>query len=265
MNTFINKKIYLYQNFQNPKVANEVSSLIAGINGGATISFFSSDLPGTFSEARTIRATATLLKEPPVPTLSRRSENSNAYNQYSCHPPTIDIGSKLDATKNKLIPIVTWFLDLFPFIARMFAEISSLRSKIIKKLGLACLLPKFIRPVNPFIEHVKCSLGLDNKELVETQQCSDNLCSNSVLYDRKMNRDQRFTNLEFRVKDTGSRVDECFEEMETETYGARVIVKLVDDQPCEDPRFESICRETISKGYVIFESDCQTPRYASTF
>ena len=238
---------------------------MAGINGGAAISVFSSDLPGTFFVARAIPATSILIKEPLVPTLSRQSEDPYSYNQYSCLGPIIDIGSKLEAAKNKLIPIVTWFLDLFPFIARLFADISSLRSKIIKKLGLACLLPKFIRPINPFIEHVKCSLGLDNKELVETQQCSDNLCSNSVLYDRKMNRDQRFTNLEFRVKDTRSRVDECFEEMETETYGARVIVKLVDDQPCEDPRFESICRETISKGYVIFESDCQTPRYASIF
>ena len=236
-----------------------MSSLIAGINGGTTIRVFSSDLPGTFSVARAIPATGILITEPPVPTLSRQTEDQVSYNQYSCLGPIIDIGSKLEATKNKLIPIVTWFLDLFPFIARLFAEISSLRSKIIKKLGLACLLPKLLKPVHPFIKRVKCILGLDNKGLVETQQRSDNLCSNPVIYDRKINLDQRFTNQDFRAQDTGNRVDECFEEMETETYGARVILRLVDDQPCDDPRFKSICRETISRGHVIFESDCQTP------
>ena len=76
---------------------------MAGINGGAAISVFSSDLPGTFFVARAIPATATLIKEPPVSTSSRKSEDQIAYKQSPRLGPIIDIGSKLDATKYKLI------------------------------------------------------------------------------------------------------------------------------------------------------------------
>ena len=249
-------------NFKNPTVADEVSSLIAGINGVTTISVSSSKIPHTFSVARAIPATATLIQEPHIQKLSRQSKDKRTHNQSSCLQPIIDIGSKLDATNNKLIAIVNWFLDLFPFITRVFDKVSNLISKIIKKLGLACIFPKLSRPFDPFIKHVKCSLGLNKKKIIEAQPCSANLCSNPIMYDKKIPRDRQFPNLYFWVKDTGSRVDECFEKMETETYGARVIVKLVDDQPCDDPRFESLCREIISRGHVIFESDCKSPRYA---
>ena len=249
-------------NFKNPTVADEVSSLVAGINGVTTISVFSSKLPHTFSVARAIQATATLIQEPHIQKFSRQSEDNRAHIQSFCIKPIIDIGSKLDATNNKLIPIVNWFLDLFPFITRVFDKASNVISKIIKQLGLACIFPKLSRPFDPFIKHVKCSLGLNKKEILEVQPCSDNLCSNTIIYDKKITRDRQLSNLDFWVKDTGIRVDECFQKMETETYGARVIVKLVDDQPCDDPRFESLCREMISRGRVIFESYCKSPRYA---
>jgi hypothetical protein len=63
------------------------------------------------------------------------------------------------------------------------------------------------------------------------------------------------------VEDTVSTMDECFEDMEKVTYGSRILAKLVDDQPCDDPRYAAMCQEEMTKNRIILEEDCQTPEY----
>ena len=47
--------------------------------------------------------------------------------------------------------------------------------------------------------------------------------------------------------------------MKKVTYGSRVLAKIVDDQPCEDVRYQGICQELIFQNRVLFEENCRSP------
>ena len=108
------------------------------------------------------------------------------------------------------------------------------------------------------MKHIKCKLGLDEDGFMETPTCNATECMNPMITDREITRDLGLPNLDFMVEDTVSTMDQCFPEMEKVTYGSRVLAKLVDDQPCDDPRYESICKEAMEMNQVIVEEDCKT-------
>ena len=245
-------------------MAGEVSSLVAGINGGTALGVFSSNLPGTFAAPRTVSATAVLLAEPPIPIVSRQSGNSQNMNHHaSCPRPLIDVGGKINSAQTKLTPILDRFSKLITLITNVQSKISGLQSSAFQKLGIACLFPKLLRPFNPLIERVKCKLGLNDDGFMDTPPCNATACLNPVLEEREITRDLGLENLDFMVEDTVSTMDQCFDDMEEVTYGSRIIAKLVDDQSCDDPRYESICRDAMASDRVINEDDCQTPGYVN--
>ena len=53
-------------------------------------------------------------------------------------------------------------------------------------------------------------------------------------------------------------MDNCFPEMEETLYGARILTKLVNDQPCQDQRYEAVCEELFSQDKIIVEAGCET-------
>ena len=241
-------------------MAGEVASLVTGINGGTALSVFSSNLPGSFAAPRTVSATAVLLAEPPIPFISRQSGPSgNMDHHASCPRPIIDVGGKINAAQTKLTPVLNRFSKLIALITNVQSKISSLQSRAFQKLGIACLFPKLLRPFNPLIERVKCKLGLNDDGFMETPPCNTTACLNPIIEDRQITRDLGLENLDFMVEDTVSTMDQCFEDMDEVTYGSRVIAKLVDDQSCEDPRYESLCEQAMAEDRIIDELDCQTP------
>ena len=56
-------------------------------------------------------------------------------------------------------------------------------------------------------------------------------------------------------------LDDCFEDMVKVTYGSRVLAKLVDDESCEDVRYQALCQEQTIQNRVLAEEDCRSPGY----
>ena len=52
---------------------------------------------------------------------------------------------------------------------------------------------------------------------------------------------------------------DCFGEMQEVSYGARILGKIVNDQSCDDPRYQNMCNEAIDEGRIIEEERCSTP------
>ena len=238
----------------------EVASLVGGINGGTVLGVFSSNVPGTFAAPRTIPATSILLAEPTIPIISRKFENTSTTNEHrhSCPRPVIDIGHKINIAETKIAPFLSRVSKLIALITNFQSKISDLQARVFQKLRISCLFPKILRPFEPLLKYVKCKLGLDDDGFMETPQCNATACMNPVITEKEITRDLGLPNLDFMVEDTVSTMDQCFPEMEKVTYGSRVLAKLVDDQPCDDPRYDSICKEAMDIDRVIFEEDCNS-------
>ena len=235
---------------------------MGGINGGTVLSVFSSNVPGTFAVPRTIPATGVLIAEPNILLTSRQSSLSHKDNQHrhSCPRPVINIGQKINTTESKLLPFLSRFSKVIALITNFQTKISDFQSRAFQKLRISCLLPKLMRPFEPLMKHIKCKLGLSEDGFMETPMCNATACVNPMITDREITRDLGLPNLDFMVEDTVSTMDQCFPEMEKVTYGSRVLAKLVDDQSCDDPRYESICKEAMGMDQVIVEEDCKTAK-----
>ena len=143
---------------------------------------------------------------------------------------------------------------------------SNLKSNLYRKLGLSCLFPKLLRPVQPAIESIRYSLGLGTYEerngFIDSAPCSCNMCENSIIEDKPVTLDLGLPNIDHPTYEkVVTSMDQCFQDMDKVNYGSRVIVKLVDDQPCSDPKYESICEEQMNQNRVLYEEDCQASWY----
>ena len=223
------------------------------------LSVFSSNLPGTFAVPRTVPATAILIADPPIPIISRQSEHSaeNSGHQ-SCKRPIFDVGGTLNTTNHRLSPFLNRISKITAAISNVQSKLGDLKSRAFQKLGIACLVPKLLRPFDPFIQLTKCAFGLNEDSFMEMPPCNVSACLHPNIQDKVITRDRGLPNLDFMVDDMVTTIDDCFEDMQKVTYSSRVIVKLVDDQPCDDPKYASICQEAMNENNVIFEDRCQS-------
>ena len=222
---------------------------------------FSSNLPGSFVLTRTVDATAVLIAEPPLPLLIPRQIGSTHNHQESCPRPIINVGAKINRTTTKLTPFLNRISKITDVVSKVQSKFSDLKSRIFQKLGLMCLIPKLMRPFEPFIQKLKCKFGLNEDGFMENPPCNVSACLNPRIENRPITRDRGLPNLDFMMEDMISTMDECFEDMEKVTYGTRVLAKLVQDESCNDPKLINICQEVIDEGRIVFERNCKTHRY----
>ena len=72
--------------------------------------------------------------------------------------------------------------------------------------------------------------------------------------------DRGFPNLDFTIEGEVSTMDDCFSDMEKVVYGSRIKVKIVDDESCDDPKYENICQEAINQNRILLEENCKSQR-----
>ena len=89
--------------------------------------------------------------------------------------------------------------------------------------------------------------------------CNNTVCMEPSIQERVITRDLGLPNLDFMVDGMTSTLDDCFDDMQKIMYGSRVITKLIDDESCDDPRYESICQDLIAQNRIVSEENCQTP------
>ena len=222
--------------------------LTSGLPGATILAVFSSSLPETFVLPRTVPATAILFKEADARPISRKTSFFKQ-RQKACSRAVLPLGN----VKKKLSPITKK-------ISKITQPFTSLKSKIYNKLGLSCLVPKLLRPFHPFIEKVSCKFGLNTEdEYVEGKFCSRNNCNEPSLENKVVTNDLGLPNLDYLIEGQVSTMSDCFKDMPKVTYGSRVLAKIVDDQPCEDIRYQGICQELMIQNRVLFEENCRSP------
>ena len=85
--------------------------------------------------------------------------------------------------------------------------------------------------------------------------CSESKIEEKEITMEKQIPDLKIINLQVRTK------DDCFPGKPKVMFGARILIKLMDDLPCNDPQFESSCQELFEQNQVIFTEDCIDSRF----
>ena len=241
-------------------VAADVTSLVAGLDGATTLAVFSTNLPGSFVLARTVDATAVLIAEPPLPLLIPRQLSNSQQNENHCPRPIINVEAKINRTTTKLEPFLNRISKITDTITKLQSTFSDLKSRIFQKLGLMCLIPTLMRPFDPLVKKLKCKLGLNDDGFMNSPPCNISSCLNPKIEDSLIEMDRGLPNLDFMIEDMITTMDQCFDDMEKVTYGARVLAKLVDDASCDSQKYIKICQDAVSENRIVFEDRCKTPR-----
>ena len=198
----------------------------------------------TFAIPRIAPATAFVMKESDTP-ISRRTTKANS-NDNSCQATKASKGAILKKISEIGSPI--------------FSPLSAAKSKILRRLGWECYGPRFLKPFEPLIERLTCKLGLTDDRFMPTPPCNLKKCVKPLLQESSISRDMGFANPEDSLpKGTAYSNAECFNDIEPVRFGLRVITTLMNDAPCEDPRYQKMCQEALLQNRMILEDDCRTP------
>ena len=235
----------------------QVTLLSSGLEGATILAVFSTALAGTFLIERTVAATAILFSE---------AEEREASSKQFSSTPHFSSNIKASCPRTPLTKVKRRIQPVLDILSKITKPVSTAKSKVYQKLGLSCLFPKLLRPIEPIIEKVTCKLGLDEDEAesrgfmkMKIMNCSSCLDPSSEL--KTVTRSLGIIEMESMdeiIENQVSTYDDCFDDMRKITYGARVQAKLVDDEDCEDPRYQGICEELMTQGRVLNEEDCQS-------
>ena len=134
-----------------------------------------------------------------------------------------------------------------------------LKAKVLDTLGLQCLLPILLHPFVPILKYVRCLLDLNyNDGFMVVPGCNSSICTPLEVEEREITHRLEIPHMD--TTDLSVRtMDSCFRSMKRVNYGTRVLVKLVDDKSCDDPKFEKECEELIAQDRVVMEDTCNTP------
>ena len=258
-----------------------MSLLAAGLPGSVVVSVFSTALGANtgFVIPRTIPATALLFSEPDFTLLgtsiSRRSSSDRS--QASCSRPIIPLGKVVNTITSTVQTLPLWLIrflappllrpkldtviDRFTNIYSGITEMVSMyKAAAVDKARLSCLIPTLRRPFEPILEHFRCKLGISEDPYMEAPPCDPTICSSSEVEEREITMTKPIPSMVL-MNISVETIDDCFNDMTKLVYGSRVLIKSVDDESCDDPRFSDMCQELLKDDKVIMEDSCQSPRY----
>ena len=109
------------------------------------------------------------------------------------------------------------------------------------------MIPKLRWPLEPILEHVRCKLGISEDEYMEVSPCDPPFCSALEI-------------LQWPNRYPSGNNRRLFPRYDKLQYGARALIKVLDDESCEDPRLHEICKSLFEEDKVIMEEACSTPR-----
>ena len=247
-----------------PVITSDVALLTAGLNGAVVLSVYSTSLAESgFLLPRTVDATAVIFVEPdieiPRTSISRQSPGSDSHSDPSCNRPIINLAPKLNTVIRHplIIKVKKGVENIEKRVSNIQEKMATAKMTIIDKLRIGCLFPRMIRPFEPIFKYVRCKLGLDEDQFMEAAKCNAMKC-NASLEEKTISHDigpapMKMMNLGVQT------MADCFGEMKQMKYGARVLAKIVNDEPCDDPKYQAVCKEVIDEGRIVREERCTTP------
>ena len=155
--------------------------------------------------------------------------------------------------------MIARFTNIYSGITGM---VSMYKAAVVDKAQLSCLIPKLRRPFEPILEHFRCKLGISEDEYMEAPPCDPTICSPSEVEEREITMSKPIPSMVL-MNISVETIDDCFQDMTKLQYGARVLIKVADDESCEDPRYSDTCKELLEENKVIMEDSCTSPRYVN--
>ena len=148
-------------------------------------------------------------------------------------------------------------------ISTIQSTISSLKSRIVQRLGVECLFPRIIQPFEPIFKYVRCKFGIKDDDFMATPtSCNATSCLDPHIKEQTITRDLGvFPNLDDRMKGKVTTMDDCFGSMKKVNYGVRVLVTLIDDKDCDDSKYAEMCKKAMEEDRIVMEENCQTKGY----
>ena len=240
-----------------PAVRADVSLLTAGLNGAVVLSVYTTALAESgFLLPRTVDSTAVVFTEPdvaiPRTSISRQHPGFDSHNDPSCNRPIISLAPIVNTITTH--PLAK---EIMKGVEKVQKRVSTVKMTIYDKLRIGCLFPRMIRPFEPILRYAQCKLGLDEDEFMEAAECNVMKCNASV-EEKTINHDLGPAPMEMMNLEVQTMAD-CFGEMKQVTYGARVLAKIVNDQSCDDPKYQNICKELMNEGRIVEQEMCSTP------
>ena len=250
-----------------------------GLTGAVIVSVYSTELPvnSGFVVQRTIPATAVIFSERNIniPESTSRQSVSSVVDD-SCNRPIFKQGQQVKSSvkfekwlmhqtvKNIAPPLLkspaeTAIRRWSTLLSSVSKRSSLMRAKAWQKAGLACLFPKLFHPFNPIFQQIRCKIGLKEDEFMEVPSYNTISCSESNIEEKRITMEKEISDLKtvnFQVRTK----NDCFPDEAKVMFVARILVKLVDDLPCNDPNFESKCQELFEQKQAIFVEHCADPR-----
>ena len=211
---------------------------------------------------RTLKATAVLFAEPSVTSIPNDSFHSIVSKQYpSCPKPIAIVEKKIKAAEEKITPVLNRVSKVLNPFTRVHSAVSKMGAVIVRKLRIQCLIPKLYRPFEPVFRYTKCLQGINgNKSMKSITPSVATICQNPTEEQKLITHSRGLPNLDSMIAGKISTIDDCFSDIEKILYGARVKVKIVDDEPCQNPNYKKICQKAIEQNRVLFEANCQSQR-----
>ena len=239
-----------------PLVRADAALLTAGIRGAVVLSVFSTALPVSgFLLPRTVPATAVLFAEP---TSISRTDNHN--HDPTCNRPIINLGSTISSITThpfidlvKSNPVVDRVRQNFDMLQSILGDI---KMRLPDHLDLACVIPRLSKPIQPLLDKISCTLGLD-EDAMESAKCNEVRCEDSGQEEKQISHDlgpvpMKVMNLKVET------MSDCFQPGLEITYGVRILAKLQDDASCDNLENTETCQRLIEEGRVIQQESCTT-------
>ena len=137
-------------------------------------------------------------------------------------------------------------------------KMGRIKMRLYDKLNIACLFPKIIRPFEEILFYFRCKLGLAGDEFMEAAPCNEMRCEASI-EEKEITHDigpAPMTMMNLGVQTMA----DCFGEIRKVMYGARTLAKIVDDQSCDDPKYQQECQDLMDRDRIIQKDQCQTEK-----
>ena len=209
-----------------------------------------------FLNPRTVDASAVLFTEPdvaiPRTSISRQDTGSHSHNDPSCNRPIISLGPTINTIASH--PLAKKLMET---VEQVQEKVGAVKMTIYDDLRIGCLFPTLIRPFESLLQYTRCKLGLDEDGFMEAARCGEMACEASV-EQKKITHELRPAPMHM-MKLEVQTMSDCFGEMQEVSYGARILGKIVNDQSCDDPRYQAVCEEVINEGRIIDVEQCTTP------
>ena len=94
---------------------------------------------------------------------------------------------------------------------------------------------------------------------MEDPPCDQTICSASEIEDRQLSMIKPIPSM-ILMNISVETIDDFFQDMTKEQYGVKVLINVLDDDSCEDPRLHEICKSLFEENKVIMEEACSMPR-----